>query len=67
MLSLLTDPLQKHIYEKTGINPFEIDIGPPISKIDIKIMLIYSHNDSIVSSAHSKQLISQCKRSPAEI
>ena len=50
-----------------NLNPFKIDVCEAASKIETKIIMIYSKNDKIVSYQHSKEISKKCRKDPIEI
>lgn len=49
------------------MNPFDMDIMGAVSLLEIRILLIYSKNDSLVSWKHSKEIGRSCKKDAVEI
>lgn len=50
-----------------NLNPFQLDITGAAAKIDTRVMLIYSKEDSIVSFSHSKEIGKHCQKNAVEI
>jgi len=67
MIGLLIEPLKSFCQTQHPINPFEINIIEKLKKIDVKILLVYSKNDSVVSYTHSLELSKECRRTPIEV
>lgn len=67
MIGLLIEPLKSFCQTQHPINPFEINIVEKLKKIDCKILLVYSKNDSVVSYTHSLELSKECRRTPIEV
>ncbi len=49
MIGVVIEPLKSFYGTQHSINPFEIDVVGRIKKIDCKILLVYSKNDSVVN------------------
>jgi len=67
MLSLLIEPLKQYFETSHPVNPFQMDILSRIEKIDSRLLIIYSKNDSVVNCSHSRELAKHCRRNPTEV
>lgn len=68
MLSVLVEPLKQYFCEhQEACNPFSIDLSSALRRLDTPLLLIYSPNDSVVSSQHSKDIVTLCRRNPTEL
>jgi pimeloyl-ACP methyl ester carboxylesterase len=67
MMELLIEPLKEYCSTQHSIDPFQIDILQSLRKIDAKVLLLYSKNDSVVSHCHALELAKHCRRTPVQI
>jgi esterase/lipase len=64
MISMVMDPLKTYFKEHMPVNPFTIDLEHALSKIDTRMLLIYSLNDSVVHCSHAQDIVRHCRRNP---
>lgn len=67
MLEILIQPLKSYFKLHHPVNPFEIDVCQHIQKIDTRILIVYSKNDTVVQHSHSIALSKLCKKNPLEV
>jgi pimeloyl-ACP methyl ester carboxylesterase len=67
MMGLLIEPLKDYCSSQHSIDPFQMDILKSLQKIDCKILLLYSKNDSVVSHSHALEIAKHCRRTPVQI